>query len=177
MNTDGWKDDDESPNPERYLFNEVDQRIVSSAVLLLEKIVRSSLITPAQLISVAKNLHVLTSLPQVSSEIIVSVCLSGPRRIFGEHEIHHYWNVDIERTRIDVYSGGYFYRESTGGDSFTLLQWTALPGTEADSNDYLALHWIVDDARPFDRDVEEIDLSEIGYSLEVHDEDNSFLEG
>jgi hypothetical protein len=180
MNSEEWEkedDDDEgSDAPEHFLINDRDRRIVSSGVLLLEKIIRSSSIKPSQLISVSKVLHVLKRLPRVSSEIVVSIGLSGPRRWFDDREICHYWHVDIEGTRIDIYSGGYFYRESTGGDSFTLMQWTAVPEVETSFNDYLALHWIVDDARPFDSEIAAIDLREAGFSFDVHDADNPFLE-
>jgi hypothetical protein len=60
-------------------------------------------------------------------------------------------------------AGGYFYRQITGGDSFTCMQWTAEPGQESDYSDYLGNLGIVDDAQPFDHEVEGIDLSQAGY--------------
>jgi hypothetical protein len=66
-------------------------------------------------------------------------------------------------TRSEVRAGGYFYRQITGGDSFTCMQWTAEPGQESDYSDYLGNLGIVDDAQPFDHEVEGIDLSQAGY--------------
>src|ERR1041384_7783354 len=69
-----------------------------------------------------------------------------------------------------------FYRQSTGGDSFTSFQWDAAPGEEPDYSNYLDQLHIVDDARPFHLEVEALDLSEPGFALEVEDQENPLLD-
>jgi hypothetical protein len=168
--------DESSDELDVCLFTPRDEEIVAAAVVLLEKIIRSPVGSAAQIASVAKALHVLKRLPQPTPGVTVSVSLTGPRRWYGEHEIYHWWEVTVEDLVVGISSCGYFYRQSTGGDSFTLMQWSAQPGMGSDFSDYLAQHWIVDDAKPFEQDVGEIELSEPGYSLEVIDDENPLLE-
>jgi hypothetical protein len=175
-NDEDWDDDSENGEAsDAYLFEPHDEEIVAAAVLLLEKIIRSPLTKPAQIVSVAKVLHVFRRLPKITTGITVSVGLIGPRRWFGDHEIFHCWDVNVEESALEVTSTGRFYRASTGGDSFTIMGWNARPGWEPDLSDYLAHQWMVDDAQPFEQDVVDINLSKPGYSLEVADEQNPLL--
>ena len=64
-------------------------------------------------------------------------------------------------------SGGHFYRPSTGGDSFTSFRWVAYPGHPTDCQDHTPSLQIVDDAKPFGTEIEELDLGEPGYSVSV----------
>lgn len=173
-------DDDDDLEVEEYELNSADLTVVKAAIQLLEKIVRAPFVTPAKTVSVSKALHVLKRLPSPSSEMTVSVTLTGPRRLFHgqgeEHEIYHWWEVEIEGTLITVSSRGHFYRQSTGGDAFIAMQWNAAPGCETDHGIYLDTLRIVDDAQPFHREVEQIDLSKPGYSISVSDDDNPLLE-
>ena len=153
--------EDASEIPDRYCLTGRDRAVVATAIQLLEMILRAPFITPAETVSVAKVLHVLKRLPERSAEITVSISLSGPERVFGEHRIYHFWQVNIVDDQIEISSGGHFYRKSTGGDSFTCLQWNAEPGLEADYGDYLAQHKIVDDAQPFDQEIDALDLTHL----------------
>lgn len=164
---------------EQYYLRPHDKLVVSKAIVLLEKIIRAPFIRPAEIVSVAKALHVLKRLPRITDGVFVSVSLTGPRRWFNdreEHEIYHWWEVSVDRELVNISSGGHFYRQSTGGDSFTSMTWSAEPGFKPDFSDYLHLLQIVDDAQPFQNEVDAIDLSLPGYSLEVTDNDNSWLE-
>jgi hypothetical protein len=178
MNEDDWSESvDEPETSETYLLRGRDRSVVAAAIQLLEKVVRASFTRPAELVSVAKALHLLKRLPQVTDgEVALRVSLNGPRRWFGEREIWHWWNVEINSLLIEIYSGGHFYRQSTGGDSFTCFQWDAEPGEEPNYANYLDQLHMVDDARPFHLEVAALDLGEPGFSLEVEDQDNPFLE-
>jgi hypothetical protein len=105
---------------------------------LLDKIGHAAFTRPAQLVSVAKALYVLSKIPQVTqAEVTVHISLNGPRRWFGEHEIWHWWTFEIDSRFIEIGANGHFYRKSTGGDSFTSLIWSAGPGEQAVCLDYL----------------------------------------
>jgi hypothetical protein len=160
---------------EQYILNDRDRQLVASAIVLLQKISHAPSVKPSQLVSVGKALHVLTILPDTTEDITLTMDLSGPRRWYGDHEIWHYWQVSIEPNYIEISSGGCFYRQSTGSDTFTCMQWSAQPGLRAEYNDYLNSLWMVDDAQPFEPEVKQIDLSQPGYAIEVIDEDNSLL--
>jgi len=161
---------------ENYILNDKDKIVINSAIGMLQKIISAPFVKPSQLVSIYKVLHVLTKLPETTEDVDVVIDLCGPKRRFGKHEIFHYWKIEIEPNYISISSGGSFYRPSTGGDSFTCLHWTAQPECEADYNDYLDSLSIVDDAQPFDVEVEQMDLSQPGYSLDIFDDDNPLLD-
>ncbi|MBM4300228.1 MAG: hypothetical protein FJ121_01675 [Deltaproteobacteria bacterium] len=160
-----------------YYLSASDRDIVDAAIQLLGKITHAPFTRPAQLVSVAKALYVLSKIPQVTqAEVTVHISLNGPRRWFGEHEIWHWWTVEIDKQFIQIGGKGHFYRKSTGGDSFTSLIWSAWPGKQATCLDYLDKLWMVDDAQPFPEEIASLDLSKPGFSLEVVDEDNLLLD-
>ncbi len=161
-------DEDElDPDEDTYILEDRDWEIINAAKQLLWKMARCSFIRPKQLEAVAVVLNVLECLPKVSEPVTVSADMVGPRRWFGEHEIYHYWTVRIEDSLIEINAGGHFYRQSTGGDSFTSLQWSASPGSESDYGDYLHTLQIVDDAMPFPQEIERINLVDPGYKISV----------
>lgn len=152
-----------------YLLTSRDQKVVSAAIMLLEKICKSSLVSPPKIKAISKALNMLKSLPSKTQDINVSISLVGPRRWFGGHEIYHWWDVKVEDQFIHISSGGHFYRESTGGDTFSCMDWNAEPGINPNYNDYLSSLRIVDDAKPFENEVESIDLASGVYQLTVED--------
>jgi hypothetical protein len=162
------EEEDVEDDEEEYVLNDRDRNVIAAAKQLLWKMARWPAVNAKQLMAVAKVLNVLEQLPQTSDDIDVSIQLSGPERKYGEHEIRHDWEVRIEGKLIVVSAAGSFYRPGTGHDSFTCLQWTAGPGSDADYCDYLDSCSIVDDAMPFEPEVARIDLSEPGYSLDVY---------
>jgi hypothetical protein len=160
----------------RYLLASRDKIVVAAALELLQKVSKASFTSPAQLASVARGLHVLGRLPSTSEPLgDLTITLTGPRRQFGEHSIWHYWAVHIEEYLIEITTGGGFYRDATGSDSFSCLQWSAQPGEQTDYDDYTLQHWIVDDAQPFPHEVAGLDLNEGGFRLEVIDDANPLL--
>jgi hypothetical protein len=162
----------EQTNPKEkpsFLFKSRDQKVVAAAIMLLEKICKSSLVSPLKIKAISKALNMLKSLPKKTQDINVSISLVGPRRWFGDHEIYHWWDVKIEDQFIRIASGGHFYRKSTGGDTFSCMDWNAEPGTNPNYNDYLGSLRIVDDAKPFEEEVETIELQSGIYQLTVED--------
>lgn len=162
--------DHDQESDERYELGPVDQTILGAGKQLLWKIARSPLVGPAELEVVAKAMKILDRMPEVSPDADILIELSGPRRWFGEHEIWHWWEIGVEEQTVRFGSGGHFYRESTGGDSFTSMQWSAYPGYEAEYNDYLEHLSIVDDAQPFHAEVTQINLQDSGYTLTVSED-------
>jgi hypothetical protein len=156
-----------SESHDKYVLGERDQSIIVAARLLLWKIIRFGQVSPAEVEVTARILGVLTRLPKTSRGLEASVELTGPRRCFGEHEIYHWWTVNVDGHLIEVSSSGHFYRPSTGGDSFSCLQWSAIPGEEAELNDHLDSLGIVDDAMPFESEVANISSLMRDYRVSV----------
>ena len=150
-----------------YVIDERGRSIVLAAIDLLWKVVRSPFVTSHTVEATAKVIQVLEAIPREIDEIEATVQLGGPQRRYEDHEISHWWEVQVEEQSIKISSGGYFYRPSTGGDSFTSMQWTASPDYETELDDFSGNLGLVDDAMPFELEVAKIDLNEPGYSLTV----------
>ena len=160
--------DDGFSEQELYVLGSNDRAIIEATKQLLWKIARSSLVDPLQLEVVAKLLAVLQRMPHVHTEIDVRMELAGPNRRYGDHEIFHWWEVGVEERLVEVYSKGFFNRDWGGGDSFLCMHWAAQPGFDTEFADHLDSLGIVDDAMPFEEEVNRIDLSEPGYRLTVY---------
>ena len=160
---------------EGYQCDAKDRTLLRAAATLLNKVADAKTTKPAEVVSVAKLQHALSLLPEVPSDIEVTVSVSSPRRNFDELETWHWWEVAIEGERLSISSGGHFYRPSTGGDSFTTMTWTAIPEDASELDDYRESLWMVPDVRSFPDGVASIDFALGGYTVEVTDEDNALL--
>lgn len=159
-----------------YKFDGRDLTLLASAAVLLKKVANADILRPAQLVSVAKLQHVLSVLPQVTPDLEVTVSVVGPRRLFGEIETWHYWEIGIEQERLSISSGGHLYQPSTGGDSFTSMSWIAAPGEIAELEDYRAELWMVPDVQSFPKGVAGIEFSPGACRIEITDAENALLD-
>jgi hypothetical protein len=159
--------DDRRDDVGAYVLSEQDRSIITATTLLLGKIARLPGINARQAEAVAKVLGVFERLPQVSEELNIAISLGGPRRCYGEHKISRSWRIAVEGNDLEVSSGGDFWRPSTGGDSFTCMEWQATPCQDAAYDDYLDRLQIVDDAQPYEIEVARLALTEPGYCLSV----------
>lgn len=160
-------DRDDFTEDEAYVFSSEDNDIVSATKQLLWKTARSEIITARELEVVARILQVFEVLPSVVADLELQLQVTGPRRTFGSHEIYHWWNIEVENGSLCVTSQGHFYRPETGGDTFTSMIWRAFPGFATEHSNYMDTLLIVDDAQPFDLEVQDIDFARGGYSLTV----------
>lgn len=150
-----------------YIFSTNDYPVIAATKELLWKTARCELPTARQLEVIARALQVFESLPVVMPDFDIQIQITGPRRTFGEHEIYHWWHVEIEQGDIKVSAGGHFYRPTTGGDTFSSMAWQACPGYAAEHHNYLDSLTIVDDALPFELEVQAINFSLQDYLLDV----------
>lgn len=163
--------------PENYVFDNVDHAVVSITRQLIAKVLRSSLLGDSQLEVVRAIERVFVNLPKAGGELDASFTITGPRRKFGDHEIYHFWTVEVGNQLIEVLACGHFYRPSTGGDSFTSFRWVASPGFATDCQDFAASLRIVDDAKPYGTEIDELDLNEPGYTISVVYDTEEVLDG
>lgn len=159
-----------------YCIGERDEHLLRAATALLNKVASAETLRPAELVSVAKLQHVFSRLPQVTPYLEVTVSVIGSRRKFGEIETWHYWDIGVEGEMITIGSGGHYYHPQTGGDSFTTMQWTAVPEEPAELDDYLDHLSIVPDARSFADGATETEFLSGDYRIEVTDPNNDLLE-
>ena len=161
---------------EKYLLNADDLELLKAAQILLVKVARANVLRPAQLLSVAKLQYALSQLPKVTSDMNITVSVSSPRKWFGDIETWHWWNVEWETGILRLNSGGHFYRQSTGGDTFTSMMWSVQPGEHSDFSDLRSHHRIVPDLVSYPEGVASVDLTNAKYSIEVIDPENESLE-
>lgn len=161
--------------PECYRFNSRDRDLIDAAAVLLKGVIAFEKLCPAQLVSVAKVQHVLSRLPRVTPDLDVTISVIGPHCNFDEVETWHYWDVAIEGKQLSISSGGHYYHPSTGGDSFTTMNWIATPEESAVCDDYRDQLWMVPDVQSFPDGVATINFATSNYKIEITDPDNMFL--
>ena len=162
-------------SPELYILDGRDRALLAAASALLGKIAGATL-QMAEMVSVAKLLHIISRLPRVSSSVEVSVSVTTPKRHFGEIETFYWWEIAVEENRLSISGGGHFFRPSTGGDTFTTMTWAAVPDEVSDYLDYRDNLAIVPDVQSFPDAVESMDFGSRGYKVEITDPDNPLLE-
>jgi len=155
---------------DRYLLDPDHSSVVTAAQRLLWRLATSTLLDDAsKVIAVGKMFQVFQRLPEVTPDVLLSVELSGPTRLFGTHEISHWWKLELDNGFLTIGAGGYFSRPETGGDSFTSMDWTAVPGREPETGGYVHAPSIVDDADTFEHEIAAIDFNADDYELTVWD--------
>lgn len=160
------------PPGQVYDLGEFDRGVVAAAQQLLLKLIKSGLLDQGQAATVAKLLFGMSRIPYPADPFGAKVCITSPRRRFGDVETFHWWDIEYENGVWSIQSAGHFYRPSTGGDSFKNMAWYAAPEEPAMYEDHLDQLWMVPDARSFEDAVDEIDFSEDGYEIEISDEDS-----
>lgn len=168
--------DEEDNLREKYIFNSVDRKLIAAAKLLLRKAAAWAELPPAQLITIAKLLHMLSRLPHVDPNLDAQISVSSPRKSFGEIKTFHWWDVIAENGILRLTSGGHFYQPSTGGDTFTSMIWEAHPGEETELQDFSENNSIVPDLQTYRDGVASVNFAGQGYSITVTDSDNSALD-
>lgn len=160
--------DEDEISEDSYLLYPNRSSILCATRNLLWRLAGSSLLDDAaKVIAVGTMFQVIQNLPKVTPDVSFSIHLTGPTRTFGTHEIFHWWDVELEDGTLRIGSGGHFYRQETGGDSFTSVTWTVYPGCEPEENNYLHTLSVVDDADFFENEVEAIDFRTEDYKLTI----------
>ena len=65
--------------PQKYRFNSEDEAVMIEVNGLVRRLIYSGSLQPAQIVSVAKVLHVLSNLPSVNEDVSVTVELTAKR--------------------------------------------------------------------------------------------------
>jgi hypothetical protein len=154
-----------------YELSERDRDLVNAANGLLRKIANAETTSPAQLVSIAKLLHVFSLLPRTTTRLEMELSLTSPSRKFGDYETFPWWDVGIQEGVLSISSAGH-RTGPNGGDSFPTMTRTAAPGEPAEFKDYRDSLTMVPDVWAFPDAVERIDLASVGYEGRIEDEEN-----
>lgn len=158
-----------------YQLSNQDRDIIAAALSLLDKLTHSTLATPAQRVSIAKLQHVFSRLPRVSHGLDVTVELTSPPYMFITVETFYWWTLRIEDDALSVTYSGHYDHPDTGGDTFTVMTWKAIPGEQAELSDFLPQLRVVPDVQSFPAIADTLDLESGSYTLEITDNANPLL--
>ena len=149
--------------------------IVEAALGMLEKLQRSDIPKAAERMTLSKFGLMLSKFPRCDFNDQISVYLLEQDRVYDDQRVSRYWQVEFEPSYLTITSGGIFYRESTGSDSFCCMHWSISKGEAGDYNEYSAQHLMVPDLKPFRIEVDEMDFTKGLWKLEIADEENTWL--
>jgi hypothetical protein len=158
---------------ERYQFNSEDEVLLRAAESLLNKIAVAESTTETERASIAKLQDVLSRLPEVTPAVHVAVSLASTRSDSEGVETTHYWTVEVEGERLAISSTGLFNQPGADSDSFSGMQWAAIPEQNTEFHTYSESHWTVPDVHSFSEFVASVDLNSQDFKLEVSDDDNA----
>jgi hypothetical protein len=116
---------------ESYRLNKADMQVIAAIGRLLKRLAASESIGPAQLVSVAKVLHVLSRLPRVTEGVCVTIEISYQIKQEGCGS-SLVWHLFVGEDSMALSCGGSEYTEGVGSDSFTTMTWEAQPGERTD---------------------------------------------
>lgn len=156
---------------ERYILPKRDLQVVRAVERLLKRLVRSGVLDPAQLVSVAKVLHVLSRLPCATESVCVTVELAWRTEQEGSSSSST-WQFSVGSDWLDLSIGGSEYTGSVGSDSFTTMSWSAQPGVRPARDGGWDESWMEEDE---DTDAPVHSEEFRGCSISVDDDDNELL--
>jgi hypothetical protein len=156
---------------ERYIIQERDQQVLGAVEQLLKQLAFSGVLEPAQLVSVAKVLHVLSRLPRTTKTVCVTIELSWQlERSTGFSSSG--WQFSVGGDWLTLSVGGTEYTDSVGSDSFTTMSWSAQPGQRTEYDGSWDDSWMKQDEYS---DAPVHSESFRGCSISVDDDDNELL--
>ena len=149
-----------------YRISRTDGQTIEAAKSLLWKIVRSRLVTPDDLIALARTLKVLQELPALSTPEKISIELSGAAKQYDQKTVLSWWNVTLEETAISISSGVRPETPADGGGEVG-FHWSITPDSESKSGGVLAELGVYDQDIGLPAQVREMNLEQPGYRLKV----------
>ena len=117
--------------PQNYRFNSEDKAVISEVNGLIRRLIYSGRLKPAEIVSVAKVLHVLVNLPSVNEEISVTIELSDNPEDHGR----------FRSLRFSVSNELHLECESHI-QWFPSMEWHAYPGRNTEGGDYWETEWV-----------------------------------
>lgn len=159
---------------EPYKFNDADEDILLAVGLLLRKLVAFGMIHPAQLVTVAKLLHVLSVRPHSTTVVTASISIDARYGPEG-NKTWYGWKFTVEEGNLSVWCGGGDYDHVIGSAFYTTMTWSACPGQGSDYDGRWDERWMVPDLTyNADADID-IDFASGDYAIGITDADNRLL--
>jgi len=145
--------------PQKYRFNSEDEAVMIEVNGLVRRLIYSGSLQPAQIVSVAKVLHVLSNLPSVNEDVSVTVELTAKREGKGR----------FKSFRLSV--SNELHLECATRDGLMTMEWHAYPGRYTEHDEYWEAEWL----SHFYWSDEPLALNLDDCEITVEDEDNPLL--
>ncbi len=155
-----------------YKLKSEDSLILDTAERLIRKAAAPGMAGPEQLVTLAKLLHVLQTLPEVTESVAASVSISC--RLQGNigGSSTHSWSFSVRDQCLSLSTSCSEYHPEVGPEYNKLMQWSILPGKASRFNDVWDEFWMSPDFayNPFlaPKAIQEPDVVDI----DVEDDDN-----
>jgi hypothetical protein len=154
-----------------YRFTEDDKHVIAAVEQLLRRLVCSGSLRPAQLISVAKVLHLVSRLPRVTPDVCVTIDLCFRIQQEGCRS-SSMWHFFAGEDSLNLSCGGSEYTEGVGSDAYTSMEWSAQPGERTEYDGNWDVTWMErddhSDPPAYSSDFSDCDIA-------VDDDDNPFF--
>jgi hypothetical protein len=144
---------------QNFLFNSEDKPIIFEVDSLIRRLIYSGRLQPAEIVSVAKMLHVLSKLPSVNEDVSVTVELTARGEGKGR----------FKSFRLSV--GDELHLECATRDGLMTMEWHAFPGRSTEHDEYWETEWLP----YFYWSAEPLELNLDDCEITVDDEDNPLL--
>jgi len=116
--------------PQNYLFNSEDKPIIFAVDGMVRRLIYSGRLRPAEIVSVAKILHVLVNLPSVNENVSVTIEVTAKREGDGRFKSFRF-SVSNE-----------LHLECETHDGIMTMEWHAYPGRCTERNEYWESEWL-----------------------------------
>jgi hypothetical protein len=145
--------------PQKYRFNSEDKAVMFAVDGLVRRLIYSGRLQPAEIVSVARVLHVLSNLPSVNEDVSVTVELTAKREGKGR----------FKSFRLSV--SNELHLECATRDGLMTMEWHAYPGRCTEHDEYWEAEWLPH----FYGSDEPLALNLGDCEITVEDEDNALL--
>lgn len=155
-----------------YRFNATDKQVLAIVGQILKAIAASRSTRPAQLVTVAKVLHVLSRLPRVTKSVHATIELSMRIKQEGCSSSSS-WQFSAGEGWLVLSCGGSEYTEGVGSDSFTTMTWSAQPGQRTEYDGGWDSYWMGSAGQS---EADASSFSDLGEcEISIDDDDNLLL--
>lgn len=155
-----------------YNLNAVDRQILDEIRHLLNRLIASGKLRPAQMVSIAKIQHILSLIPRPVRKVNVTLGLSYRLRQEDYGSIS-YWQVYVNEDALELSCGGSEYTKECGSDSYTTMEWSLRPGECAEFNGTWPHAWMHENDYS-DRPLLGVNFEDCDISIE--DDENRLLD-
>lgn len=125
-----------------YKLNSEDSLILAKVEQLIQQAAAPGMVRPAQLVTLAKLLHVLQTLPETTESVAASVSISCQLQGDIGGSATHIWNFSVRDECLSLSTACSEYDPEGGHEYYTVMEWSIVPGSASRSVDVWDEFWM-----------------------------------